>query len=433
MSKIYYNFEKQIISGVTTSSLGTSIVAKTTSPITNIKYDDVAYFVQNIYFYKPSGERDTYLVVQHISDPNGNSGKVLYLAAKIGFNGSTSDTDLDVFLKASATPANLDLTLNNYIKDGGDAHIATDATSKKITITLESPIPVKAASTSVALYTTVISDLGIKPDDPAIKNNAVVLKSILDWSISCEMEGEDMENQTAVATKSSTSDLMDNINMVMAFVLTIGGMYIAAPEIYNFFITPILKSHDDATPITSLNMFWNVAILFLIMEMIVFGAAGKGAAFYILAIGLMLMLFAIDKSLEDSLGNSNTTSKSLFTAPTITVHNQEYKNDLSYTSIFTKPEGDTVSMFVKGFCVLSMLGIWGSNFNMLVDENITNDQAIKQYLVSFPNYFMYGITLTIWSHIDKDNGDFIWKVAKWAALLSSMGWFVGSMFTIFKK
>jgi hypothetical protein len=431
MSKIYYNFEKQIISGVTTNSLGTSIVAKTTTPITNIKYDDVAYFVQNIYFYKPAGARDTYLVVQHIADPNGNSGKVLYLAAKIGFNGSTSDTDIDIFLKASATPANLDLTLNNYIKDGGDAHISTDATTKNITITLESPIPVKAASTSVALYRTVISDLGIKPDDPSVKNNAVVLKSILDWSISCEMEGEDMENQTAVATKSSTSDLMDNINMVMAFVLTIGGMYMAAPEIYNFFILPIVKSHGETEgkkPIASLNLFWNLAILLLIIEMIVFGAAGKGSAFYILAIGLILMIFSIDKSLEDSIGEG----KSLFKAQQITVHNDTYLNDPSYTSIFTNPTDDTISMIVKGFCVLSMLGIWGSNFNMLADENITNDQAIKQYLVSFPNYFMYGITLTIWSHVDNEE-DFKWKVAKWAALLGSMGWFVGSMFTIFKK
>jgi hypothetical protein len=428
MSKIYYNFEKQIISGVTTNSLGTSIVAKTTTPITNIKYDDVAYFVQNIYFYKPSGAQDTHLVIQHISDPNGNSGKVLYLAAKIGFNGSTSDTDLDIFLKASATPANLDLTLNNYIKDGGNAHISTDTTTKNITITLESPIPVKAASTSVALYTTVISGLGIKPNDPAIKNNAVVLKSILDWSISCEMEGEDMENQTAVATKSSTSDLMDNINMVMAFVLTIGGMYIASPEIYNFFIIPIMNSHYGSKPITSINTFWNLAIIFLIIEMIVFGAAGKGAAFYILAIGLMLMLFSVDKSLEDSIGGG----KSLFTAPTINVHNEEYDNDLSYISMFTKPEGDTLSMIVKGFCVISMLGIWGSNFNMLADDNITNDQAIKQYLVSFPNYFMYGITATMWTYNPKYE-ELTWTIAKWAALLSSMGWFVGSMFTIFKK
>lgn len=427
MSKIYYNYEKQIISGITAAALQTAINAKTPTPITNIKYNDVAYFIQNIYFYKQAGSQDIYLVVQHIADPNGNAGKVLYLAAKIA-TGGTTDTDLDAFIKANTTPTNHELTLNNYINDGGDAHIATDTQSGSTTVTLTDTITVKAtALTALAVYSTLPTGLIIELD-PVTNKNAVVLKSILDWSISCEMEGEDMENQTAVATKSSTSDLMDNINMVMAFVLTIGGMYIAAPEIYNWFIVPILNSYYGDKPITGINTFWNVAIIFLIIEMIVFGAAGKGAAFYILAIGLAVALLAVDKSLEDTVGGG----KSLFSAPTINVHNQEYDNDLSYMSIFTKPEEDTLSKVVKGFCVLSMLGIWGSNFNMLADDNITNDQAIKQYLISFPNYFMYGITATLWTYNPKYE-EFTWTIAKWAALLGSMGWFVGSMFTIFKK
>ena len=425
MSKIYYNYEKQIISGVTNDVLKTAIDAKTPSPITNIKHNDVAYFIQNIYLYKPAGATDTHLIVRHVADPNGNAGKVLYLAAKI-VSGGTTDTDLDAFIKATAIPTNLELTLNNYIHDGGDAHMATDANTKNITVTLANTIAVKALPATLAVYPTQPAGLRVNLDAAANKN-AVVLKSILDWSISCEMEGEDMENQTAVATKSGTSDLMDNINMVMAFVLTIGGMYIAAPEIYNWFIVPILNSYYGDKPITGINTFWNAAISFLIIEMIVFGAAGKGVAFYILAIGLTCALLAVDKSLEDTVGGG----KSLFSAPTINVHNQEYDNDLSYMSIFTKPEEDTLSKVVKGFCVLSMLGIWGSNFNMLADDNITNDKAIKMYLISFPNYFMYGITATLWTYNPKYE-ELTWTIAKWAALLGSMGWFAGSMFAIFK-
>lgn len=430
MSQIYYNYEKNTIVGVTRGSLSQSINAKNPAPITNIKYNDAAFFMQSMYFYKPAGATDTFLIIRHVSDPNMADGKVLYLAAKIAFGGSTATEDLDAFLGVSTTPANLELTLNNYIQDGDDARIETDTTTGAITVTLAHGISVHATKKPdlVTFYRTVISDLHTT-DDVAADKNAIVRKSILDWSISCEMEGEDMDTQSSVATKSSTSDLMDNINMVMAFVLSIGGMYIAAPEIYSWFIVPILNTYSTTSgpkPITSINMFWNVAVLFLIIEMIVFGAAGKGSAFYILAIGLILVLFAINKSLEDSIGDG----QSLFNAPTIKVHDVEHSNDLSYISMFTE-SNDKITLGVKAFCVMSMFGLWGSNFNLLADDKITNDQAIKQYLVSFPNYFMYGITVTLWTYNSSDN--LTWTIAKWAALLSSMGWFAGSMFAIFKK
>jgi hypothetical protein len=168
----------------------------------------------------------------------------------------------------------------------------------------------------------------------------------------------------------------------------------------------------------------------LIIELIIFGASGKGASFYYLALMLMLMWFSIDKSLTDNLLDGGSKAN-LFNATEIDVGGTigVLKNDRSYISIFPSPGQHKLELGVKLYCVMSMLGLWSSNFNIIADQNMNEGAAFQKFLTTFPNYFLYALTITIWCY-QKD--EFIWKVLKWGILAVSFGWFIGSMVALFK-
>jgi len=422
MSKqnVYYNYEQLTIPGLSKDSLKTVIESKYPAVITNIKYNDEAYFMQKMYFYKPSPSNPAiWLVLQHNSDPNMNSGKTLYLAAQIEPNGS-NDTDIDILLKASSN-TNIDLTLNNDLTDGGNAKVSVS--NSKITVALQNTVKVKTGDlTGISFYTYTIEDLVLDTSNP----NALMRKSILDWAMSCEMVGEGPEDKTQ-ATTLPTSGLMDNINMIMAMVLIVGGLNLTAPEIYKYCITPILQSNNDGKPITSLHLLWAVSFGLLIIELIIFGASGKGASFYYLALMLMLMWFSIDKSLTDNLVSNGAN---MFNVDTITVGKTVLVNDMkSYFSVF-EPVGFNLQFGIKMYSVMSMLGLWGSNFNIIADQNMNESKAFQKFLTTFPNYFLYALTITLWCY-QKAEMDAI-NILKWVVLAVSFGWFVGSMVALFK-
>jgi hypothetical protein len=427
---VYYNYEPLTIPGLSTGSLNTIIESKYPAVITNIKYNDEAYFMQKMYFHKPSPSNSTvWLVLQHNSDPNMNAGKTLYLAAQIEPNGKNTDTGIDTIFK-SINAKNIELTINNDLTDGGNAKI--NESNGKITIALTDTIKVTTADlTGFTFYASTIVDLNLDTSSP----NALMRKSILDWAMSCEMVGEGSEDKTE-ATKPPTSDLMDNINMIMAMVLIVGALNIAAPEIYKYVIGPILVSNNDNKPITSLHLLWAVSFGLLIMELIIFGASGKGASFYYLALMLMLMWVSIDKSLSDNLLDGGSKAN-LINAAVINVGGNVLQNDRSYFSIFPSFNDYKLEFGVKLYCVLSMLGLWSSNFNIIADQNMNEGAAFQKFLTTFPNYFLYALTITFWCYKEDQQDNLIdfsksFSILKWVILAVSFGWFIGSMVALFK-
>lgn len=429
---VYYNYEPLTIPGLSKDSLKTVIESKYPAVITNIKYNDEAYFMQKMYFHKPSPSNPTiWLVLQHNSDPNMNSGKTLYLAAQIQPKGKDVDTGIDGIFKSSSAKS-IELILNNDLTDGGNAKISIS--NGKITVALTDTIKINTTDfNGLSFYTSTIEDLNLDTGSP----NALMRKSILDWAMSCEMVGEGPEDKTE-ATKPPTSDLMDNINMIMAMVLIVGALNIAAPEIYRYVIGPILESNTGDKPITSLHFLWAVSFGLLIIELIIFGASGKGASFYYLALMLMLMWVSIDKSLSDNLldGGSKET---LFNADQINVVGKigVLKNDNSYFSIFPSFNDHKLEFVIKLYCILSMLGLWSSNFNIIADQNMNGSVAFQKFLTTFPNYFLYALTITFWCFQEDPPDKLIdfnskFSILKWFILLVSFGWFIGSMVALFK-
>jgi len=431
MAQVYYNYEKTSID-ISKSALSGAINAKNAAPITNLKYNDEAYFLQRMYFYKPTGFNSTYLVLEHISDPNGNSGKTLYLAAKLAFNGKESD--LDKLIAAGENSSRIEYTLNDSLTDGGDAFVATDDRSRTITIVLRNELELKARTMpdGTTIYTNVISGLSF-PDGNDVTNsnkNATIRKSILDWSISCELEGEDMDNQTAVATKSETSNLIDNINMIAMFVLVVGAASLGAPEIYRRAIVPIFESYGQSTgpkPISSLNFFWRIFIGLLCFELFIFGVSGKGSSFYLMAGGLAAILFSVEKSLYDHFSDGKQFSQvDVINVPGTT---GALANDQKYGS-FVWGTDHLWNLFPQLYCIMSMLGIWGANFNVMGNDTLTEHQMLMQVLTTYPNYFLYAITFTLFGNTDTGG---TWFVIKIIAILLSTGYFVGSIFAVAKN
>ncbi len=430
MAQVYYNYEKTSID-ISKSALSGAINAKNAAPITNLKYNDEAYFLQRMYFYKPTGFNSTYLVLEHISDPNGNSGKTLYLAAKLAFGGKESKSDLDKLIAAGENSSRIEYTLNDSLTDGGDAFVATDDRSRTITVVLRNELGLNATKIpdGTTIYTNVISGLSF-PDGNDVTNsnkNATIRKSILDWSISCELEGEDMDNQTAVATKSETSNLIDNINMIAMFVLIMGAASLGAPEIYRLGILPIMYSYGETNgpkPISSLNFFWRIFIGLLCFELFIFGVSGKGSSFYLMAGGLAAILFSVEKSLYDHFSDG----KQFTQVDTINVPGAStLTNDGKYLSFFQGR--NNVSLFGQLYCLGMMGGLFSGNMAIMVGDGLTETQMLMQLLKTYPNYFLFGITFTLFGNTDMGGN---WLIAKIIAVLASTGYMGFSLFTFFK-
>jgi hypothetical protein len=420
---VYYNYDKNIIQGIKSESLSRAINAPFASKISNVKLGETPYFLQYMYFYKPQGSGDVYLVLQNTPDPNMQTqgGKNLFLAVKL-LTGAQTETEIDAFLKANNTAKNVELNLNQYLEDGKEAAINTDPDGN-ITVLLKQNMGVKTALVQKTFYSSTIK--GLSDLSAMTEYTNTIQKTILDWDISCDLVGEDNATEDSGAALVNTSGFMDNINMVMAFVLIIGGAYIAAPEIYGWIIIPIAKSVGNATPnkpFTAINTFWNVAFFMLIIQTIVFGASNLGAPFYMLAIGLTLLIFSVNKSLEDSIWGGTALSN----AEQVVFHGETYNNDTKWSSMFPSEFG--LEMGIKAACIIGMLGIWGANFSFLANKDL-GDSAFQKFIITFPNYFLYAIAFTAWFY---QGDDLTWIVIKWAAFLLSSGYIGVSMWRLFK-
>jgi hypothetical protein len=143
------------------------------------------------------------------------------------------------------------------------------------------------------------------------------------------------------------------------------------------------------------------------------------------------LFFSVNKSLEDKISDH----KSLLNVDKITVEgNLEMENDKSYLSIFPSPSSSKLQFFVKMYCVLSMLGLWSSNFNIIADQNMGEGPAFQKFLTTFPNYFLYALTVTLWSYQETKIIDIQQplSVLKWVLLALSFSLFIVSMITLFK-
>jgi hypothetical protein len=426
-TKVVYNYESILIPGLTEKSLSSVIESKYPKVLTNIKLNDDTYFLQKMYFYKESSS--IWLILQNNSDPNMNSGKTLYLAALIALNGPQS-SGIDEMFKLGPSPKNVELTLNNDFKDGGKAQI--NDSNGTITVVLRDPVNIKTTEVPQGLtfYTKTITDLNLDTSKP----DAIVIKSFMDWAMSCELEGEGPEDKTE-ATKKPTDGLMNNINMIMTMVLVVGALNLASPQIYKLFIVPILRTYGSdpkagEKPVTSIHLLWVITLSMMILQLIIFGFSGKGSPFYFLALMLILILVSIEKSLSENFVDGG--KKSLLVADEINIGGGEVlKNNIGgYISIFTTDKSWAV-FGLKMFFVMSMLTLWSSNFNILADTSIENNRAFQMFMVTFPNYLLYAITITVWSYMDYNNT--YWMVAKIVLLIASVGWFAGSMVALFKK
>ena len=426
-TKVVYNYESILIPGLTEKSLSSVIESKYPKVLTNIKLNDDTYFLQKMYFYKESSS--IWIILQNNSDPNMNSGKTLYLAAPIALNGPQS-SGIDEMFKLGPSPKNVELTLNNDFKDGGKAQI--NDSNGTITVVLQERVNIKTTEVPQGLtfYTKTITDLNLDISKP----DAIVIKSFMDWAMSCELEGEGPEDKTE-ATKKPTDGLMNNINMIMTMVLVVGALNLASPQIYKLFIVPILQTYganNGEKPITSIHLLWVVTLGMMIFQLIIFGFSGKGSPFYFLALMLILILVSIEKSLSENFVDGG--KKSLLVADAINIGGNVgvLKNNIGgYISIFTTDNNNRVVIGLKMFFVMSMLTLWSSNFNILADTSIENNRAFQMFMVTFPNYLLYAITITVWSYMNYKNT--YWMVAKIVLLIASVGWFAGSMVALFKK
>jgi hypothetical protein len=206
MATLYYNYDSITLNSIGPNSSKMAISATQQNQPTNVKYNDVPYFIRNLYFYKDKGTQKYYLVVENTSDPN-TASNLLFVAIPLS-PGGIEDTDIDNLLPApDSNAASVTLTLNQYLRDGGDAKMAADKQNNWPTYVVKDEVKINKTTEKLSGIKTIDSINGLTLNG---KSPATVKKTIMDWTVSCELLGED-EAQGTVDMPAAKKDSIDTL------------------------------------------------------------------------------------------------------------------------------------------------------------------------------------------------------------------------------
>ena len=304
MKTIYYNFPLLSVSLQGANCSQEIHIPKSTQPTTNVQIDNDDFTAYSILITTDSASNlPNYLVMKCFADINDTTSKMVYIAVPITVlpDGNANKTDLDNIIEPNgATMVNM--TLNNYIKDGKDCVESNDNNITTVTLDKDSVITINKYVGKTYYAQSKLS--GFKPN-PDIKGskNAKVAKKELDWVMNCELLTEDGE-KTEVIEVGSTAITMSLFMMTM---LIAGVVYLWGPIVYESFgINSGIKNSFQGNHY-AVNLFIGINFSIVALMLISYGASASNNSqmYFFAALILMLSYFAGTSGILSKNGISN--------------------------------------------------------------------------------------------------------------------------------
>jgi hypothetical protein len=312
MTTIYYNFPLLSVSLQGANSSQEIHIPKSTQPTTNIQIDNANYMAYSILITTDSASNlPNYLVVKCLADINDTTSKMVYIAIPITVlpDGNTNKTDLDNIIEPNGASM-VNMTLNNYIKDGKDCVKSTD--NNIITVTLDKDSGITINKYVGKTYYAQSKLSGFKPNQDIKGNkNAKVAKKELDWVMDCELLTEDGKKTEVIDLGSAAM----TISLSMMTILIAGVVYLWGPIIYEISgirskIDTLSGNEDLKGNHYAVNRFIGINLSIIAFMLFFYGFSNKDGQMYLFAsFSLLLSYFAGTTGVltKDGISNADHT------------------------------------------------------------------------------------------------------------------------------
>lgn len=375
---VFYNLEPVTIGPIKNSALIMNVNSEKT--VSNLKIDDKIFFLKSIYLYRQNNLN--YLVQRLIADPINPTGEVLYLVAQIAYDVPKVENPfpIDTLLSATdAAPQTVTWDLNLDIKDGKGAKKFTHS-GGTITILLDELSHVIKMTNNIELnlattfYATAIPEIILAESDTYKATPAVMRKSIMDWNISCELQGED---EDSVDIKKNIQDITpySTLLIMTSVAMAAAALYSTTPFIFTNMIIPLAeaynkKNNTSGMPLFSISVIWNIALGLIILQLFILGALGSNDTFFYLFFGALIIWFLCNKAVKDKFGDLRLSTTMV-------------SGNAINTGFFAMFEGFKfdIGTCILIFTVLLFIVVYSLGYNYLTKENIAAENRISLYFI----------------------------------------------------
>lgn len=304
MKTVYYNFPLLSVSLQGANCSQEIHLQKSTQPATNIQIDNANFMAYSILITTDSASNlPNYLVVKCLADINDTTSKMVYITIPITVlpSENTNKTDIDNIIEPNGASM-VNITLNNYIKDGKDCVESTDNNITTITLDKDSGITVNKYVGKTYYAQSRLS--GFKPNQSVKGNkNAKIAKKELDWVMDCELLTEDGKKTETIELGSTAV----SISLFMMTMLIAGVVYLWGPIIYEVSgmksgINNSLQGNHYAV-----NLFIGINFSIVAFMLFSYGASTGSQMYSFVALSLLISYFAGTSGVltTDGISNAN--------------------------------------------------------------------------------------------------------------------------------
>jgi hypothetical protein len=304
MRSVYYNFP---LLGVSLQGANCSqeiYLPKPTQPTTNVQIDNVNFMASSIMITtNTASNMPNYLVVKCFADINDTTSKMVYIAIPINVlpSENTTKTDLDNIIEPK-NASMVNMTLNNYIKDGKSCVVSTDNNITTVTLDKDSEITINKYVGKTYYAQSKLTSF--KPNQDIKGNkNAVLAKKELDWVMDCELLTEDGKKTENIELGASAI----TISLFMMTMLISGVVYLWGPIIYEIsgmrsgINTSLHENHY------AVNLFIGINFSIVAFMLFSYGASNNSQMHSFAALILFLSYFAGTSGIlmKDGISNAD--------------------------------------------------------------------------------------------------------------------------------
>jgi MFS family permease len=398
---VFYNLDTVTIGPISSTNSAITQI-KSPSIVSNLKIDEQVFYMTTMYIYRPTGtpNTQTYFVIEMIDDPNKLKGKRLYLVAEIKYGGTrpagTTSLPLDTLLAAtSVEPASSTWLINDNIVDAKTARMFEDPTDGSRTIILNRDfhsIVTKDASISVdKCYTSGLANI-ILSSNTIPAQTVIMRKSIIDWNINCELQGEDEDSNNSIKVDADITPY--SILLTMTSIAGIAAaLYSTTPSIFRSIIIPLAKEYNNGgLALFSISVVWNIVLGLIILQLFIFGLTGASETFFYLFFGALIIWFLCNKAVKDNFGSLQIKQNPLLNGLIL---------ETSFMGMFNKFEFDLsrIIMIVAG---LMFAAIYFTAYGYLTTDKIAKDKRISVFFFFFATMISSVFLILISNAVNKD-------------------------------
>jgi len=209
-------------------------IASSGIPIVNIQLNNENFSAYSFYISSidvNSLQTPGYLIIKCVPDVNAIDSKCVFLAIPLEQDSTIqTNTDVDNIINSQSSK----ITINTYITDKAKTANAkcsvSDISNFPVTIALTDESKIKIKTYSDKKFYNIGNITGLKLPDTS-KPNGTLVKTDLDWILSCDLVGEDASGNQVVKidTGSSTANQVSLFMMVLMVLIVV---YFGGPLVY---------------------------------------------------------------------------------------------------------------------------------------------------------------------------------------------------------